>query len=242
MFRLEDKKIIFEQPIDFLKTFPLLGWGSQGDVYKIKIENKFYALKVFNGLEKESLRNYQNKLNINIESYVSPLRILYVNDKFKGYLMDFCKGKDLEQRNLNISIDEFAQSSAKLIIDTRKLTLLKYSIYDTFISNVMYDNGFKMIDIDRYPYEDKKTRKEIEELNNRRLNQMLVNIFLNSTGLAGMFFQNVELTKLMANCTSGKTTFEELFNEVCMKAYNITDEEITKVSEIGKVLKKTQKR
>lgn len=242
LYKLEETKIIFDERIEFDKYFISLGWGSQGDVYKIKINDKYYALKVFNGLQKEYLSNYENKMNIKIDSYVAPLKILYINNKFKGYLMDYCRGKDLEQRNLDISIDEFAESSTKLLKDTKKLTLLRYSIYDTFISNVMYDNGFKMIDMDCYPYESNKTLKEINELNNRRLNQMLVNIFINSTGLANMFFQNVELTKLMANCTSGKTTFEELFNEICTRAYNITDEEINKVSEIGKVLKKTQKR
>ena len=241
MYRLEDKKIIFDNFINFEKVFPSLGWGSQGDVYKIKVEGEFYALKVFNGLERVSLRNYEKKMKINIDSYISPLRILYINDKFSGYLMKYCKGKDLEKRKLNISIDEFAKSATKLIKDTNKLTIYRYSIYDTYISNVMYDNGFKMIDMDCYPYEDKKGLREINDLNNRRLNQMLVNIFLNSTGLANIFFQNVELTKLMSKCTSGKITFEELFNDVCMKAYSVANEDIEKIGDVGKVLKKEKK-
>lgn len=241
MYKLEDKKIIFDSN-EIFAHLPFLGYGSQGDVYKLRIGKELYALKVFNGLNKENIENYEQKLEINIESYISPLKLLYIKDKFNGYMMKFCQGKDLEQRpKMNISIDEFAQSASKLFNDTKKLTELKYSIYDSFISNVMYDNGFKMIDIDRYPYEKRKKYEEINELNNIRLNQMLVDIFLNSTGLANMFFQNVELKKIMINCTSGKISFEELFNQVCMMAYNSTEEELVSVSDIGKVLRKVKR-
>ena len=70
---------------------------------------------------------------------------------------------------------------------------------------------------------------------------MFVDIFINSTGLANMFFLNVDLKRIMTNCISGKITFEELFNEVCMLAYNTADEELINVGDIGKVLRKTRK-
>jgi len=240
MYKLEDRKIIFEDS-NLFSHLPFLGDGSHADVYKFRIGKEIYALKVFNGLYKENIKDYEPKLDINIESYISPIKLLYVNDKFKGYIMRFCQGKDLEKRpKLSITVDEFARSASKLFDDTKKLTELKYSIYDSFISNVMYDNGFKMIDMDSYPYEINKSYSEIEDLNNIRLNQMLTDIFINSTGLAEMFFKNVDLKKKLANCTSGKILFEELFNQICIMAYNITDEEIVNVSDIGKVLKKNK--
>ena len=67
---------------------------------------------------------------------------------------------------------------------------------------------------------------------------MLVDVFLNSTGLASIFFENVELKKLMINCTSGKILFEELFNKICMQSYNYAAEELKSVKYIGKVLRK----
>lgn len=45
----------------------------------------------------------------------------------------------------------------------------------------------------------------------------------------------------MADCTSGKILFEELFNKICMMAYNYTNEEITDIKDVGKVLKKSIK-
>lgn len=241
MYKVEDKKIIFEDS----KLFPMLpslGYGSQGDVYKFRLDKNFYALKVFNGLNIEKLENYEQKLNINIDSYISPIKLLYVNDEFKGYLMNYCKGKDLQRKpKLDISVSDFASSTVKLFEDTKKLTDLKYVIYDTFISNVMYDEGFKMIDIDNYPYEKNKSLNEIDELNRLRLNKMLVTIFINTTNLASLAYTDVEFTKLLDNCTSGNITFEELFNEVCMKAYNIADSKIEKVEDIGKILRNVRK-
>lgn len=240
MYKLEDKKIIFNDSKLF-PHLPLLGDGSHANVYKFRIDKTVYALKVFNGLYKENLKDFESKLDINIESFISPIKLLYVNDKFKGYIMRFCQGKDLEKRpKLPISVSEFALSATKLFDDTKKLTELKYNIYDSFISNVMYDNGFKMIDMDSYLYETNKSYVEIEELNNIRLNQMLSDIFVNSTGLAELFFKNVDLKKKLANCTSGKILFEDLFNEVCVMAYNIADEEITTIADVGKVLKKNK--
>lgn len=74
-----------------------------------------------------------------------------------------------------------------------------------------------------------KTFSEIEYLNTRRLNQMLVEVFINSIGIVSIFFENVDLKKLMADCTSGKILFEELFNKICTMAYNYVNEEITDI-------------
>lgn len=239
MYKLEEKKIIFEND-ELFPHLPHLGDGAHSDVYKFRIGKEVYALKVYNGNFKESLENIERLLSVNIDSYISPIRILYVKDKFNGYLMKLCQGKDLEKRRkLDITIDEFAKSSVKLFDDTKKLSKLEYSIFDSYISNVMYDGGFKMIDMDEYPYKKYKTYDEIDAENNQRLNQMLVDVFINSTGLASVFFENVELKKLMADCTSGRILFEELFNKICMLAYNYAEEEIENVKDVGKVLRKS---
>lgn len=241
MYKLEDKKIIFEND-ELFPHLPHLGDGAHSDVYKFRIGKEIYALKVYNGLFEESLENIENLSNIKIDSYISPIKLLYIKSNFNGYLMKLCRGGDLQKRRkIDITIDEFAQSSVKLFDDTKKLTELKYSIFDSYISNVMYDNGFKMIDMDEYPYQKDKKRSEIEFLNNRRLNQMLVDVFINSTGLASIFFENVELKKLMAYCTSGKILFEELFNKICMLAYDYASEELTDVKDVGNVLRKSIK-
>lgn len=127
------------------------------------------------------------------------------------------------------------------IEDAKRFTDLKYVIYETFISNVMYNEDFKTIDIDSYTYEKNKSFGEVSKLNKLRLNKMLVRIFINITNLASLDYTDVKYTKLLYNCTSGNNSFEELFNEFCMKVYNIADSEIEKVEDIGKVLKNIRK-
>ena len=240
MYKLEEKKIIFDDA-ELFQYLPSLGDGSQGEVYKFKMGNEIVALKVFHDFELPILSDYEKLLDVNIESYVSPLRLMYVNNKFNGYVMRLCKGKDLEKRKLNISIGEFAESTVKLMEDTEKLGKVNYSIFDSYITNVMYDNGFKMIDMDNYTYETNKTYDEIMRINNRRLNQMLCEIFIKNANLTKFYFSNVDFRKLMKKCEDGDILFEELFNDLCTKAYNIADTELESISELGKVLVKTKK-
>ena len=56
-----------------------------------------------------------------------------------------------------------------------------------------------------------------------------------------LFFSNVDLKKILVDCTSGKILFEDLFNQICMMAYNSINEEIPNVKDIGKVLRKYKK-
>ena len=155
--------------------------------------------------------------------------------------MPFCKGKDLEKRRLDISIDEFAISTDKLMDDTHELSLLKFNIYDTFISNVMYDEGFKMVDTDDYPYVPNLSLDEIEHLNNLRLNQMLTDIFLKNANLGNLYFNNVEFKKFIKKCEDGEFLFKEMFDLLCGIAQNEANGELVKVSEVGKVLSKVKK-
>lgn len=235
MYKVFEKKIIVEDS-ELFNYLPLLGWGSQGDVYKIRIGKDFFALKVFNGLEQEDIENYEKKLDLNIDSYVSPIKILYINGRFKGYLMKFCEGNDLSIRKLDISINEFVESTVKLMEDTHKLSLQKYIIYDAFISNGMYDNGFKMIDIDRYPYVPNSSIEEVEAINNTRLNLFLNDVFERNSSIS--LVEDNYIRNLIKKCEKGEILFEEVFNIICMMAYNKADCELTNISEVGKVLRK----
>lgn len=176
MYRIIGNKVLFpdNEMFEILKP---VAYGSHSDIFKARIDKDMSAIKKYNWVYNEDKENIERKIDINIDSYVTPIKLLYVSGRFEGYIMPFCKGKDLEKRKLDISIDEFGTSTDKLMDDTHELSLLKFNIYDTFISNVMYDEGFKMVDTDDYPYVPELSLDEIEHLNNLRLNQMLTDIF-----------------------------------------------------------------
>lgn len=240
MYKLEDKKIIFSNEQIFYDLKPI-SFGSLCDIYKIRIDKEVIALKLFNNLQEQKIGNFERKLDISIDSYIFPVKLLYVNDKFRGYIMKFCKGKNLERRKLDITVDEFASSVSKLVEDTEKLSKIRYNLYDTFLTNVMYDNGFKMIDTDDYIFEETKSISEINTINTRRLNQILIDIFLKNTGLSTLYFSDVQFKKLIKKCENGELLFEEILNTLCMEAYNIANCELEKISEVGKVLIKNKK-
>lgn len=50
--------------------------------------------------------------------------------------MKLCKGDNLLEQNLNITIGDFLKSSNKLFDDTTVLSVSKYLIQDISISNV----------------------------------------------------------------------------------------------------------
>lgn len=240
MYRIIGNKVLFSDNELFELLRPV-AYGSHSDIFKARIDKDMCAIKKYNWVYNEDKENIERKIDIKIDSYITPIKLLYVSGRFDGYIMPFCKGKDLEKRKLDISIDEFGTSTDKLMDDTHELSLLKFNIYDTFISNVMYDDGFKMVDTDDYPYVPKLSLDEIDHLNNLRLNQMLTDIFLKNANLGNLYFQNVEFKKFIKKCEGGEFLFKEMFDLLCGIAQNETNGELVKVSEVGKVLSKVKK-
>ena len=240
MYKKIGNKILFpdNEMFEILKP---VAYGSHSDIFKARIDKDMCAIKKYNWVYNEDKENIERKIAINIDSYITPEWLLYIRGKFDGYIMPFCRGKDLEKRKLDISIDEFSSSTDKLMDDTHKLSLLNFNIYDTFISNVMYDEGFKMVDTDDYPYVPELSLDEIEHLNSLRLNQMLTDIFLKNANLGNLYFQNVEFKKFIKKCEDGEFLFKEMFDLLCGIAQNEENGQLVKVSEVGKVLSKVKK-
>lgn len=239
-YKIIGNKVIFLNNTMFNLIKPI-AYGSTSDIYKARIGNDTCAIKKYNGLVEIDQENIERKLEINIDSYITPVKLLYVSGRFDGYIMPFCKDKDLEKRRLNISVDEFSNNANKLVSDTHKLSSLNYNIYDTFISNVMYDNGFKMIDTDDYPYVPNLSYDEIDHINSMRLNHMLADIFIKNANLGNLYFNNVEFKKFIKRCEDGEITFKEMFSTLCDIANNESNGELTRISEVGKVLSKVKK-
>lgn len=240
MYKVIGNKVLFQNG-EMFRILKPIGFGSHSDIYKARIGSEMYAIKKYNWIYKEDRENIERKIDINIDSYVTPVKLMYISGRFDGYLMSLCKDKDLEKRRLNISVEEFSSSTDKLIEDTKKLSLLGYNIYDTFISNVMYDNGFKMIDTDDYPYNPNMSFDEIEQINTKRLNQMLSEIFIKNANLGNLYFSNVDFKKYIKRCEDGQILFKEMFDLLCSIANNEANGELTSISEVGKVLSKIKK-
>ena len=237
MYKVEEKKILFYGANDF-SELPYIDSGSHGDVYKIRIKDKDFALKIFNGLFEEDEKKYEEKLGINISSYISPLKITYLNDKFNGYLMKLCRSDNLYNKPLNLGKDSLKKHAQKLIFDTEKLSLLKYLISDTYVTNIMFDNGFKMIDMDSYERKPNWSFNKIKDSNEKIVIDLLLDVFIYCTSTESIFIKNKALNTLKDDCLSRKILFEEFIDKVFDIASNISDKKIEKMHEAGLVLRK----
>lgn len=235
MYKIDNEKIMFDDGKLFKILLPV-DFGSTCNIYKVKIGADIYAIKLFNGLQRVTLEECENLQKLNIDSYVSPIKLIYINDRFKGYAMRFCEGSNLGVRKLDLHINEFASSTVKLLEDTEKLSEEKFRIFDGYITNGMYDNGFKIVDVDDYDYLPNTSLSTIQCENRRRINLFLKDVFVKNTKLFNI--RDKKLKWVIEKCDEGEILFDEVFNIICSTAYNFTDKEITNLSDIGKVLMK----
>lgn len=242
MFKLEDKKIIFNSNFNF-DDLEYLNCGCNAVVYKLKVGNNDYALKIFYNTNHWKLEKFEKKLDLNISSFISPIKISYLDNKFNGYLMKLCRGNNLLEQNLDISIGDFIINSDKLFYDTAILSDAKYLMQDINKKNVMYDNGFKIIDIDFYEYCPDyffnnliKDKKAIKKYNKKNVTQMLIDIFIWNAKINYLFEQDNELEQLKNDCIMGKISLNDFFYILCTLV--CCDEEYKNISiqDVGKKL------
>ena len=233
MYKMDKEKIVFDDNKLFA-ILPAVDFGSTCDVYKVRVGNEIYAMKLFNGLQRVTEQGCKDLQKLNIDSYISPIKLIYINDRFKGYAMKFCKGSCLAKRILDLPITEFATSTVKLLEDTEKLSEEKFRIFDGFLTNGMYDSGFKIIDTDDYDYLPNTELSEIQIKNRKRINKFLKDVFVKNTKLYNIPEEKIK--KAIEKCETGEILFDEVFNIICSTAYNVTDTEITNLSDIGKIL------
>lgn len=247
MFKLDDEKIIFNSNFNF-ENLECIGCGGNSTVYKLKVCDEYYSLKIFDNPNYWSLKDFKKKLELNIPSFISPIKISYLNNKFNGYLMKLCKGSNLKERSLEVSIQDFIRSSDKLFCDTLMLSESKYLMQDIKKSNVMFDNGFKVIDMDFYIYCDGwflndliKDKSSIIKYNQKCVTQMLIDVFVWNSGIKKLFEQSNELEKLKNDCIIGKISLNYFLSILCGLVCCDEEYQNIKIQDIGKRLIRSRK-
>ena len=229
MYKLEKRKIIFDIDTEF-NSFESIDSSCNANVYKFKINDNYYALKIFNNPHKENENKYNRLLNINIPSFISPIKLSYIGNTFNGYLMNFCSGINLCENKLNITVNEFLNYSNILLSDTEKISNSRYLIKDIGVGNTLFDNGFKIIDLDYYKYVKKsnkifKNTNDILTYNKKEINELLIDLFVVITGGFDKLYDSCEFKKFMDCVVTEKITFEEMVNMLCLSNKDDTDME-----------------
>ncbi len=242
VFKLEDKKIKFDSSFNF-EALEYINSGGNATVYKLKVDDEYYALKIFKTLAPWKVEKFERKLDLSIPSFISPIKISYFNNKFNGYLMKLCRGDNLLEQNLDISIGDFIRSSDKLFYDTNLLSESKYLIQDISKTNVMFDGGFKVIDMDFYAYcpegvfnDSINNIGEIRRYNKKSVTRVLIDIFAWNAEIKKLFEQVKELEQLENDCIIGKISLNQFLSTLCGLVCRNEEYESTKIEEVGKRL------
>lgn len=247
VFKLEDKKIKFNSNFNF-EDLEYINCGGNSTVYKLKVCDEYYALKIFNTTDHWKLEKFEQKLDLNIPSFISPIKISYLNNKFNGYLMKLCRGDNLLEQNLDISIGDFIKNSDKLFYDTTMLSESKFLIQDISKANVMFDDGFRVIDLDFYAYCPDgvfnnliNNINEIRRYNKKSVTQMLIDVFIWNAKIKNLFEQENELEQLKNDCIIGKISLNQFLSILCGLVCCNEEYQNIKIQDIGKRLIKSRK-
>ena len=239
MYKLKDNKIIFSRKFK-PEELESISSGANAKIYKINLDNKDYALKIFYDSKLFTSDELDQKSKINIKSFISPKKLFYLNHKLKGYTMKLCKGKSLNKQKLDITIKDFIKYATKLLNDTDRLSKLDYVVDDLSLDNLMLDNGFRVVDIDFFePYSEEMKNKitDICKYNNLEMVKLLVNLFIKNTNLTYEFVINDKLRILNSNCISGKISFFEFLDEVFFLTYGNNKFKNITIEKLGNDLK-----
>ena len=139
------------EDIDKLKLVKNGQIGFLSMVYRL---NDDECLKVFRSpLEDYEMPGYLELANCNISSATLPKKLITIDDKFYGYIMDYVDGitlEDIKDMDYSYLLKTFNEYLKTILSETAECGFL---VQDAHSQNMMYDrraHKFKSIDCDRW--------------------------------------------------------------------------------------------
>lgn len=208
-------------PDNYRKTY--ISQGKNGSCFRIGQNKVFKEFNLNNFLEKSITRLSRLK----IEPFVFPSELVYVDDNFVGYTMDFVDGVTLDQVK-SIDLDNYLNEIRKLEYSISYLSILHYLILDFKERNIMFtsDNEFKVIDTDFYTYTD------VRDLYRRNLASMATTITVPSVDVYSVNFKNRLLNYKNELLKSGRYLPSKYIIDIVNELYKYTNCEINSTSDI----------
>lgn len=151
-----------EHLLSYLNILSFIGMGSQGECYLDKKTNKVYKIfhQYIDELDEDWKFNFtkENLLkfsNIENNSYVFPLDVIFIGDEIVGYTCDYVCGNSLFKTNpLDVNLDNFSMAISNTLNDVRIISDNGVRSYDVMY-NILYGvDGIKIIDCDDYSFSD----------------------------------------------------------------------------------------
>jgi len=237
----EDSKNIYintKKDLESLYKLKSSRYGSNSDIYVLnetllKVFTYFSLISEYYNIEKIS------KLNINNVS--TPKKMIYIDERFSGYSMDYMKGIILPRVNENTNYNHFITNLDEIEKTISIFSNNKIEMRDLNCFNILYnenDNKFNIVDIDCY----KENRfLSIEEILKDNLfyfeNTILSSICTKNTINNTKLYNN--LSDIIRNGINNNLSIINIFVDIKIYLENYSDKEVNTIKDVRKCLKKT---
>lgn len=213
-----------------------LGGGSEATVYRMS----HGALKLFHFCVDETdkdLNKFRYFQQVDMTDFSFPWQLVFVNDRFSGYTMPLFDGKDLVETPYKRSFSLLKKAMVTGEIRAKNLANEKIQFFDLDLSNVIFLDRFKFIDIDSYSYDPNFSYQESFDKNIEQLNYLCDRIVI-----SGLSIRNSHQLKLIRDdrhqFLEGKISSIEYLNKIQARLSDVAEKPITAFSQGTKVLQK----
>lgn len=194
------KDIVIKSTFPYLKGSKYIGKGKTAYCFLMK-DNR--VLKLFyNSPETKNMfeyfrnpvRHFYELDKAGNDTFVAPKELLIKDGKLVGYIYDYVEGKTLNKVGLKFNIEDLITYYDKLEEDARKISENKFALYDIHDKNVIFKEGYKVIDLDKGIFVDDEI-DNIYKYNMCEINQTILYSIFNESRSKGLEFKNQRMRK-----------------------------------------------
>lgn len=155
----------------------LIGIGTSAKCYKNgdKVIKLFfdYFCEDFKLEDKSVFEFYSLLCNIHIDSFITPEKIITKDSKIIGYICPFIEGKTLRKLRNIFTIEDVLKRYDKIVSDNENLSKYKFNLIDIHDKNIIVNDRFNVIDLDR-GFIDVISVEKLKEINLQKINQSII--------------------------------------------------------------------
>ena len=237
MIREDNKNIYIDSfnDITILKKLKDSRYGSNSNIY-------FYndvLLKIYNyKINISELKILENMQKLHLKNVSIPKKIIFIDEMFYGYSMDFKKGNVLNNINPNIEYNKLISNLNDIEQTIKVFSNKKIEMIDLNCFNILYDelnNEYNIVDIDSYIKNRLLSIDKIFEDNIYYFSKILLDSIMSSNK---QFITDIyrKLDQILKS--NKKSHLLNTFKLIKDVLENYSNREIKTVNDFRKVLKK----
>jgi hypothetical protein len=171
---------------------------------------------------------------INNDSYIVPEELLIKDNKCIAQIYRYVKANTLHNIKSNFKVSDILKAYKKLIIDTKHISDNLFTLIDLHDKNILFDNSFYVIDLDRGFISDSLNKNQVFNLNMRKINEVILNSLFKVKDDYIIEFKDSDTQNLYANSMRRYDEFELLLEKF------LTDTSDSSIKKLSKSIKHTK--